>query len=98
MYKDQVTELLKRNRDKLSRFHIKSIYLFGSVVRDENIDTSDIDLVVEFEPDAKIGLFESARVQRALSDMIGCNVDLVTPDALHKALKGRIMGEAIHAI
>jgi len=43
-------------------------------------------------------LFEFARVQRALSDMLGCKVDLVTPEALHKALKGRIMEEAIHAL
>lgn len=98
MYKDRVTDILKRNRESLYRFHIKSVYLFGSIARDENLDTSDIDLLVEFEPEAKIGLFEFARVQRALSDMLGCKVDLVTPEALHKALKGRIMEEAIHAL
>jgi uncharacterized protein len=95
---EQVTDILKRNRDNLDNFHIKSIYLFGSVVRDEKKDPNDIDLLVEFEPDAKIGLFEFARIQRALSGLLGCNVDLVTPEALHKALKERIMEEAVHAI
>jgi predicted nucleotidyltransferase len=46
---------------------------------------------------AHIGLFDFSRLQRTLSGILGCEVDLATPEALHKALKGRIMEEAVCA-
>ncbi len=98
MKKEQITALLTKNRDSLNDFHVKTIYLFGSVVRGEEKELSDIDLLVEFDPGAHIGLFEFARLQRMLSVMLGCRVDLVTPEALHKSIRGRILEEAIHAI
>ena len=97
MNKEQVITILKQNSDSLRRFHVKDLYLFGSVVRGDEKQTSDVDLLVEFEPDAHIGLFEFSRLQRALSAMLGCEVDLTTPEALHKAMKGRIMEEAVRA-
>ena len=98
MKKEQITALLRKNRDSLRVFHVKNVYLFGSVVRGEENEVSDVDLLVEFESGAHIGLFEFARLQRMLSGMLSCEVDLVTPEALHKAIKGRILEEAVHAI
>ena len=97
MNKDQVIAILRKNSESLRGFHVKELYLFGSVVRGDEKQTSDVDLLVEFEPDAHIGLFEFSRLQRMLSGMLGCEVDLATPDALHKTLKGRIMEEAVRA-
>lgn len=98
MNKKQVTAVLEKNRNEIRAFHVKALYLFGSVVRDEAKETSDVDLLVEFETDAHIGLFEFARLQRTLSNMLGCGVDLVTPDSLHRSLKHQILEEAIHAV
>jgi len=95
--KEQILAILKENSDILRGFHVKALYLFGSVVRNEARQASDIDLLVEFEEDAHIGLFGFSRLQRILSEMLGSEVDLATPDALHKALKGRIMEEAVRA-
>lgn len=97
MNKEQVIALLKKNINGLRGFHVKALYLFGSVVRGDEKQTSDIDILVEFEHDARIGLFEFSRLQRTLSEMLGCKVDLATPEALHKAMKGRIMEEAVRA-
>ncbi len=97
MNKEQIITILKKNGDSLRGFHVKALYLFGSVVRGDEKQTSDVDLLVEFETDAQIGLFEFSRLQRMLSKMLGCEVDLATPDALHKALKGQIMEEAVLA-
>ena len=97
MNKEQVIAILRKNSDGLGRFHVKALYLFGSVVRGDEKQTSDVDLLVEFEPDAHIGLFEFSRLQRTLSEMLGCKVDLATPEALHKSMKGRIMEEAVRA-
>jgi predicted nucleotidyltransferase len=97
MNKERATEILTNNSNVLRGFHVKALYLFGSIVRGDEKETSDIDVLVEFENDAEIGLFEFARLQRALSEMLGCKVDLATPEALHKAMKGRIMEEAVRA-
>jgi predicted nucleotidyltransferase len=97
MNKEQVVAKLKDNSNVLHSFHVKALYLFGSIVRGDQKQTSDIDLLVEFEDDARIGLLEFSRLQRTLSEMLDCKVDLATPDALHKAMKGRIMEEAIRA-
>ena len=97
MNKEQVIALLKKNINSLRSFHVKALYLFGSVVRGDEKQTSDIDILVEFEHDAHIGLFEFSRLQRTLSGILGCKVDLATPEALHKDMKGQIMEEAVRA-
>ena len=97
MNKEQIILKLSSNRQILREFHVKALYLFGSVVRGDETQTSDVDLLVEFEDAVSVGLFEFARLQRMLSAILDCKVDLATPDALHKALKGRIMEEAVRA-
>jgi len=55
MNRQQALQTLSENRSQLKRFSFKDLYLFGSVARDEAIDASDVDILVEFQPDAKIG-------------------------------------------
>ncbi len=74
---------------------IESLALFGSVARDEAADTSDVDLLVEFN--RQVGLFHFARVRRSLSELLRCPVDLVTPAALREEMRGEILQEAVHA-
>ncbi len=97
MDKGKVLETLRENRQLLARFHVRSLSVFGSVVRGEARPDSDVDILVEFEPDAPVGLFEFARLQRCLQEILGRKVDLATPMALHKALKKDILEEAVHA-
>ena len=97
MNKDQIIQILKQNRAAIAPFHVRALYIFGSVARDEATDKSDVDIMVEFEPDAHIGLFEFERLQRVLSKLVGRNVDLATRDSLHSALKSQILREAIYA-
>lgn len=74
--------------------NIKKASLFGSYLRDEAKINSDIDILVEFKPTAKIGLFEFVRLQRRLSDFIGKKVDLLTPEAISKFFKEKVTKEA----
>lgn len=97
MDKEKVIDILRDNRQLLARFHVRSLSVFGSVVRGEAGPDSDVDILVEFDPDAHVGLFEFARLQRCLQEILGRKVDLATPKALHKALKKDILEEAIHA-
>lgn len=97
MKSDEATALLQQNPALLEDHHVKALYLFGSVVRGEDKPGSDVDILVEFQPKARVGLFGLARLQRRLSEILGRPVDLTTPDALHKALKDRIIKEAVRA-
>jgi predicted nucleotidyltransferase len=97
MNKEQVISILGSNRNSMQPFNVRNLYLFGSVVRGEETASSDVDILVEFEPDTHIGLFGFARLQQLLSDLLGCKVDLATPDSLHGSLKSRILKEATRA-
>lgn len=97
MKPDKTAAILQENRTLLKDYHIKALYLFGSVVRGEDRPGSDVDILVEFQPDAHVGLFGLARLQRRLTEILGRPVDLTTPDALHKALKDRIIKESVRA-
>ena len=73
---------------------VKSLALFGSTARNEATSTSDVDILVEF--DRSVGLFEFVRLKLLLEEMLNRKVDLVTPDAIHPALRDRILSEAIY--
>lgn len=89
--------ILKQNRTLLKDYNVKALYLFGSVARGEDAPGSDVDILVEFYPDAHVGLFGLSRLQRRLAEILGRPVDLTTPDTLHEALKDRIIKESIRA-
>lgn len=89
--------ILGKNRLRLADYHVKALYLFGSVVRGDAGPQSDLDILVEFEPTAHIGLFEFARLQRILTEILGRSVDLATPDSLHKSLRDQVLNEAVRA-
>ncbi len=94
----RLTALLRENDVLLDQYSVKSISVFGSIARGEGESESDVDLLVEFDPEAEIGLFEFIGLKNELSDLLGVSVDLVTPDSLHPAMKTDILQEAIHVI
>lgn len=97
MDRNDVISRLKANRHLLDAYAVRKLYIFGSVAKDDAKDTSDVDILVEFEDNARIGLIRFSRLQHELSELLGCEVDLTTPGALHKEMKKRILEEAIHA-
>ncbi len=98
MNRDQILTLIAKHRQTLARdFGVKSLALFGSVVRDEATPASDVDLLVEFDG-RPMGLFHLSRTQHYLESILGvARVDLVLRDGIKPALKERILREAIHA-
>ena len=95
--RSEVLEKLNSHREGWKAFGVSSLALFGSVARDEATDSSDIDILVEYEPDAHPGLFEFIDLQHYLSDLLGRRVDLATPEALRKEMKSDILREAVYA-
>ncbi len=72
------------------RWHIRRLALFGSVLGDDFHPDSDIDVVVEFEPDARIG-WEFVTLADELSNLLGRQVDLNTPDMLSRYFRDRVL-------
>jgi len=93
MRKEQASTILQQHQAALQKFHVASLSVFGSVARGEAGPESDIDLLVTF--DCPVGLFEFVRVRRYLAHVLGCRVDLVTPDALRVEMRERILQEAV---
>lgn len=68
--------------------------LFGSYLKNTYNENSDIDLLVEFENDSRLGLLDIARMERELSEIIGRKVDLRTQAELSKYFRDTIVKEA----
>lgn len=64
------------------RHHIRQLALFGSVLRDDFGPESDVDILVEFAPEARIGYQRFFGLQDELSALFGREVDLFTPNSL----------------
>jgi predicted nucleotidyltransferase len=97
MERDTVLRILADSSDELRRRSVRRLAVFGSVARGEATDSSDVDILVEFDPEASVGLFEFVRLRRYLSELLGREVDLATPASLHPALRDEILREAIDA-
>ena len=75
------------------KYRVRRLALFGSVERADFTDRSDVDVLVEFERGAKIGLAFFS-LQEELSELIGKKVDLNTPGFLSPQFRDRVMREA----
>jgi len=71
-----------------TEYHVRELGLFGSYVRDEQTDDSDLDVLVEFEE--PISLFDLARLENELTAHLGVEVDLVTKGSLKPRLEARV--------
>ncbi len=76
------------------RHHIRKFMLFGSILREDFGPDSDVDVLVEFEPDARVGLMGLTRMELALTELLGRKVDLNTPAGLHRRFRERVLTEA----
>ena len=76
------------------RHQIRRLALFGSVLRDDFTAASDVDVLVEFEPDTRVGLFGFAGIESELSHLIGRKVDLNTVGFISPYFKDEVLREA----
>jgi predicted nucleotidyltransferase len=80
--------------DLCRRYRVQRIHLFGSALRDDFGPDSDVDVLVEFAPEAQIGFVALSRMQRELSDLFQRPVDLVPRDGLKPAIREAVLSSA----
>jgi predicted nucleotidyltransferase len=85
-------------RERLAEFcrknHVRKLSLFGSALRGQLRPDSDIDLLVEFEPDRTPGLFTIVRMEMELSEALGRKVDVRTAEDLSQYFRDEVLRDA----
>jgi len=76
------------------RYPICRLALFGSALRDDFSPDSDVDVLVEFLPDSGVTFLDMAAMQDELSNLLGRPVDLVTPGALSRYFRQKVLDTA----
>jgi uncharacterized protein len=74
--------------------HIVRLALFGSVLSDHFSEASDVDVLVEFDPEHVPGLFSIVEMKEELSQNIGREVDLRTPEDISKLFRNEIIQQS----
>lgn len=86
-----IPEIKNKILPALKKYGIKKASLFGSIVKDEQTERSDIDLLVELPETAS--LLELASLKLDLEEILRRKVDVLTFDSLHPLLKDKILNE-----
>lgn len=77
-------------------YKIEELGLFGSYIRGEETENSDIDILIKFESEARFGLVTYCELENLLSEKLGKKVDLVMKDYLKLHLSKYILNEVVY--
>lgn len=86
IHRDEIRRVVERNRARNPR-------VFGSSVRGDDTEDSDLDLLVD--PTPETSLLDIARIQNQLQRLLGVSVDVVTPKALPEKFRDRALAGAV---
>jgi predicted nucleotidyltransferase len=96
MLRDDVILKLKGALPELrAEFAVRELFIFGSVARGEEHPESDVDVLVEFEPQSHPTLFTLAGIKIRLSKLLGRDVDVGTPDCLRPRVRATVEAEKL---
>ena len=89
---------INMSREKIAYFcrrnHIRRLAFFGSVLRDDFGPDSDIDVLVEFEPGARVGLITLAGMEIELSELLGRKAEMHTVKGLNPHFRDEVLNSA----
>ncbi|HYN44672.1 MAG TPA: nucleotidyltransferase family protein [Candidatus Limnocylindrales bacterium] len=91
---EEIIEAIKKRKNVLKeKYNVKEIGIFGSYVRGEQTEKSDVDILVDFYqlPD----VFDLLKLERSLRGTLRCRVDVIRKQAIRKELRDRILSEVI---
>ena len=97
MDRERVIETLRAHEQELKSAGVLSLRVFGSVARGDAGETSDIDLLADFDKERPLSLIGLVRIENRLSDLLGRKVDLVQDGALKARVRANVEREAVVA-
>ncbi len=81
--------------EALKSMGVTSLYLYGSTVKGETSDASDLDLFIDYDPESRFNAFDLVGIKQLLEEELHMRVDLTTRDGLHPRLRDRIEQSAV---
>jgi predicted nucleotidyltransferase len=93
--RDEVIARLRVLRPVLESEGVSQIFLFGSIARGDNDNSSDIDLIVSFEASRRADIFDLSAIKTLLTSQFDRPIDLGTRDSLHPERHMRIIEELV---
>jgi predicted nucleotidyltransferase len=97
MTSQEAVAILVANRDALRARGVRHVALFGSLARGEARPDSDMDILIELEPDAKLGVFEYVGIRQFIAKLFAGQVDVVDRAALKPHVRPSAESDAIYA-
>ena len=95
MRKAEAIEKLRRQADAIRALGATSLYLFGSVARDEAGPDSDLDLLIDYDESRKFSLVDLVGIKLFLEDELSTEIDVTTRNSLHPKLKDKIEAASV---
>ena len=92
---DDVRRLIAPEVPALRACGVTALHVFGSVARGDPHSTSDVDVIIDYDPQSEFNLIDLAGVHRRLSERLGMKVDVVTRDGIHRRIRDRVLKEAV---
>jgi predicted nucleotidyltransferase len=90
MKRNEAIERLRNNAEAIKALGATSLYLFGSVARDDAKQASDVDLFIDYDPESRFNAFDLIGIKLMLEEKLRTAVDITTRDGLHPRLKSKI--------
>jgi predicted nucleotidyltransferase len=97
MDKQQALEILMQHQEALRALGVRHAALFGSVARGEQTAQSDVDVLVELDPDLQIGLFEYVGLTDHIAELFAGRAHVADRDGLKPYLRDSVINDAIYA-
>jgi predicted nucleotidyltransferase len=95
MKRDDAIRQLTAHADAVKAMGVTALYLFGSTLRNEASEESDLDLFIDYDQATKFSLLDLAGIKLYLEDELRLPVDVMTRDSLHPLLSEGIQQTAI---
>jgi uncharacterized protein len=95
--RDEVIATLRAHERELRHRGVVHAALFGSVARNEGKRSSDIDIMIELEPDAPVGVFEYVGITQYLADLFPNRVDVANRSCLKALVRPSAERDAVYA-
>jgi hypothetical protein len=93
----RVIETLRAHESDLRRLGVRHAAVFGSVARGQERADSDIDVLVDLDPERKLGVFQYARLKLYIGELLGGGGDVVNRKTLRPLLRDNILRDCVNA-